>query len=127
MEYTNWVLNRLQGRQTRIHFDDFTSDLLYIGNGCDQGDSTSVILYRFYLSSLINLANKIQTEIALAFIDDVTFLMGGRTFAITHAKIHNMMMRPNGAYEWSKKHNSFFKSDKLQLINFSRKRESDPT
>ena len=47
LEYTNWVLNRLQGWQTRIHFDDFTSNLLNIDNGCDQGDPTLVILYHF--------------------------------------------------------------------------------
>ena len=37
-EYTNWILNRLQGCQTRIQFDDFTSGPLDIDNGCDQGD-----------------------------------------------------------------------------------------
>ena len=99
LEYTNWVLNRLQDRETRIHFDDFTSDLLNIDNGCDQGDPTSVILYHFYNAGLINIANESQAEIAPAFIDDVTFLAGGRTFTVTHAKIHNMMTRPNGAYE----------------------------
>ena len=45
----------------------------------------------------------------------------------THAKIHSMMMRANGAYEWLRKHNSFFETDKLQLMNFIRKRERDPS
>ena len=38
-----------------------------------------------------------------------------------------MMTRPNSAYEWSRDHNSFFEMDKLQLIDFTRKREKDPT
>ena len=80
MEYTNWVLNRLQGQQMRIHFDNFTSDLLDIDNGCNQGDPTSVILYHIYNMGLINIANESQTEITPAFIDNVTFLTGGKTF-----------------------------------------------
>ena len=86
-----------------------------------------VILYHFYNVGLINIANESQTKLAPAFIDDVKFLTGGKTFAVTHVKIHSMMTRPNVAYEGSRKHNSFFESDKLQLIDFSRKRESDPT
>ena len=32
-EYTYWTLNRLQGRQTRIQFDDYLLDPLDIDNG----------------------------------------------------------------------------------------------
>ena len=64
-------------------------------------------------------------ELAPAFIDDITFLAVGANFTITHAKIYSMMMRMNGAYKWSRKHNSFFEMDKLQLIDFTRKRERD--
>ena len=96
LEYTNWVLNRLQGQQMRIHFDKFTSDLLDIDNGCNQGNPILVILYHFYNAGTTDIANESQTEIAPAFIDDVTLLAGGKTFAITHTKIHSMMTRPNG-------------------------------
>ena len=121
-EYTNWILNRLQGCQTRIQFDDYLSDPLDTDNGCDQGDLTSIILYHFYNASLIEVAKESQAELAPAFIDDITFLAAGQDFSITHAKIHSMMTRPNGAYEWSRDHNSFFEMDKLQLIDFTRKR-----
>ena len=57
-QYTNWALNRLQGCQTKIQFDDYFSDPLDIDNGCDQGDPTSAILYHFYNTSLIDVANK---------------------------------------------------------------------
>ena len=124
-QYTNWILNRLQGRQTRIQFDNYIPEPLDIDNGCNQGDPTSVILYHFYNAGLINLAKKSQAELALAFIDDVTFLAAGTNFTITHAKIHSMMMRTNGTYKWLRNHNSFFETDKLQLIDFTRKREKD--
>ena len=62
LEYTNWVLNRLQGQQMRIHFNDFTSDLLNIDNSCDQGNPTSVILYHFYNAGLIDIVNESQAE-----------------------------------------------------------------
>ena len=126
-KYTNGILNRLEGQKTRIHFDNFTSDLLNIDNGCDQGDPTSVILYQFYNGGLIDISKESNTELAPAFINEVMFLAGGKTFEITHTKIHSMMMRPSGDYKWSRQHNSFFKMDKLQLIDFSRKREKDPT
>ena len=112
-QYTNWVLNRLQGRQTKIQFNDYLSDPLDIDNGCNQGDPTSIILYHFYNTGLIDVANKSQAKLAPAFIDNVTFLAAGPNFTTTHAKIHSMMMRANGAYEWSRKHNSFFETDKL--------------
>ena len=79
-EYTDWILNRLQGQKTRIQFDDFTSTLLDIDNRCYQGDPTSVVLYHFYNTGLINIAIEKQAELAPAFIDDVTFLVGGKTF-----------------------------------------------
>ena len=44
-----------------------------------------------------------------------------------HAKIHSMMTRLNSAYEWSRDHNPFFEMDKLQLIDFTRKRDKDLT
>ena len=48
---------------------------------------------------LIDIAIEKQAKLAPAFIDDVTFLAGGKNFSITHAKIHSMMTRPSGAYE----------------------------
>ena len=92
LEYTNWILNRLQGPHTKIQFDDFISGPLEIDNGCDQGDPTSVILYHFYNAGLIDIAKEKQAKLAPAFIDDVAFLAGGKNFAPTHAKIHSMMM-----------------------------------
>ena len=117
----------MQGQQTRIQFDDYISEPLDIDNGCDQGDPTSVILYHFYNAGLINMAKKSQAELAPALIDDITFLAAETNFTITHAKIHSMMMRTNGTYEWSRNHNSFFEMDKLQLIDFTRKREKNPS
>ena len=59
-EYTNWILNRLQGHQTRIQFEDYLSDPLDIDNSCDQGDPTSVILYHFYNAGLIEVPKKAE-------------------------------------------------------------------
>ena len=73
------------------------------------------------------MAKESQAELAPAFIDDITFLAVGTNFTITHAKIHSMMMRTNGTYKWSRNHNSFLEMDKLQLIDFTRKREKDPS
>ena len=60
----------------KIQCDDFTSALLSIDNGCNQGDPTSVILYHFYKAGLIDIAIEKQAELAPGFIDNVTFLAG---------------------------------------------------
>ena len=104
---TGFSISYVQGCQTRIQSDDFILDPLDIDNGCNQRDTTSIILYHFYNAGLIDVAKEIQAEIALAFINDVTFLAAGKNFLITHAKIHSMMTRPNSAYEWSREHNTF--------------------
>ena len=65
-------------------------------------DPISVILYHFYNAGLIHIAKEEQEELAPAFIGDVTFLFGGKNSMSTHTKIHNMMIRPNGIYKWSR-------------------------
>ena len=60
---------------------------------------------------LIDIAKEKQAKLAPAFIDNITFLGGGKNFSITHAKINSMMTQQNGAYEWSREHNSFFEKE----------------
>ena len=62
--------------------DNFTSALLNIDKGCNQGDSTSMILYLFYNVALIHMAMEKQAELSPAFINNITFLAGEGNFSV---------------------------------------------
>lgn len=125
-EYTEWTLRRLQGRQCRLVFDDYKSDLFDVINGVDQGCPLSHIYYLFYSADLLEIAST-KSEFAAGFIDDTVLLAAGRTFDETHEILTNMMNREGGANEWSRDHNSNFEVDKFALMDFTRKTIPDPT
>ncbi|KAI0363580.1 hypothetical protein BV20DRAFT_904080, partial [Pilatotrama ljubarskyi] len=116
-EYTNWLHVKLSGRQTRLKFDDFTSDLFGIESGIDQGCPLSVILYAFYNSDLIDSADTTHGERAVRSMDDVALVVTGKTFGECHTRIRQFMDRSGGAQDWSRTHNSAFAPDKFGLIN----------
>jgi len=73
----------LNGRRTKLRFDDYTSEWFNITNGIGQGDPLSMILYIIYDSDLVRVA-KGKHELTLAFVDDTAFLAIGKTFQETH-------------------------------------------
>lgn len=84
---------------------------------------TIVILYLFYNAGLLEVADTKRKEIAIGFIDDVVFLAAGPNLEHSHCRIADMMERPRGGLFWSSMHNSLFEPDKLQLVDFTRKRK----
>ena len=54
--YISLIDNMLTNRQTRLMFDDFTSDPIDINNGTTQGCPLSMLLYSFYNAPLIKVA-----------------------------------------------------------------------
>jgi hypothetical protein len=54
-------------------------------------------------------------ETALAFVDDTAYIAIGPTFEHAHAILKDMMERPKGALQWSRKHNSRFEVNKFAL------------
>ena len=120
-EITDWLREKLQGRYTRLRFDDFTSELIHIISSIDQGCPLSVILYGFYNSRLIASANCKNGETAVGSMDDVAVIATGHTFTETHQKLTTFFMRPKGANDWSASHNSQFSLDKFGLLNATRR------
>lgn len=125
-EYVELIRNMLQGRRTRLKFDDYLSDFFEIHNGIGQGDPLSMVLYLFYNSELIEIP-RFPSEGSTSFVDDAALIATGKTFKVTHRILQRMMTRPGGAYEWSKTHNSNFEISKFACIDFARRREADPT
>ena len=122
-EYTDWIERKLNGCQTTISFDDFTSVPFNIDDGCNQGCLLSVILYLHYNAGLLEVARMNEGELATGFIDNVVYLAAGPDLGYTHRKVANMMERPQGGFHWSTTHNSQFEPDKLRLVDFTWRRE----
>ena len=47
-QVVTWIQRKMEGRKTRLTFDDFTSSLFEIVSGLDQGCTLSVRLYKIY-------------------------------------------------------------------------------
>ena len=114
----------LQGRRTKLQFNNYTSKWFNITNGIGQGDPLSMILYIIYDSDLIRTA-KGRQELTLAFVDDTAFLAIGNTFQETHQILNDMLERSGGGFKWSSQHNSRFAPSKFMLIDFSMNRTKE--
>jgi hypothetical protein len=67
--YVHFVEQHLKGRRTRMKFDDFLPELIYIFNGIGQGNPLSMILYILFNADLLELAWA-PVEDALGFVND---------------------------------------------------------
>ena len=123
-EIVSYTQHLLQGRRTRLRFDDFNSEWFPITNGIGQGDPLSMILFIIYNSDLVDTAND-SSELTLAFVDDTAFIAIGKDFQETHRILVNMLEREGGGYQWSKDHNSKFETSKFALIDFSLNRSKE--
>jgi ribonuclease HI len=123
--YVRFVEQLLKDRRTRMKFDDFVSDLIYLSNGIGQGDPLSMILYILYNADLLEIALAPEEE-ALGFVDDALVLVEGKTIADNVKALTDFMNREGGGFDWSEGHNSSFALDKLAVTHFTRKRIPDP-
>jgi ribonuclease HI/exonuclease III len=121
-EYVEFIRIMLEGRRTKLKFDDYVSEYFDIENGIGQGDPLSMLLYLFYSGDLVDIPRG-KKEDSIAFVDDVTFIAIAPTFEETHEILKNMMTREEGAYTWAKRHNSRFETSKFALIDFSKARQ----
>jgi ribonuclease HI len=113
-----FTTHMLRNRETRLRFDDHTSEAIRIDNGIGQGDPLSMGLYLFYNADLLSIPAE-PNQLAIAYVDDVILYASGSTFEETHTILEEMMTKENGAIEWSKDHNSPLEFSKLALIDFS--------
>ena len=96
-----------------------------VTNGLDQGDPFSVICYILYNADILDIVNS-KTEKGLLFIDDAAIIATGDTFETTHNTTRNIMTRNDGILNWAKIHNCEFGIDKLQLLDFSKRKIPNP-
>ena len=109
----------LRGQKTRLSFDDFISEFIFINNGNNQGCPLSMIYYGFYNSGLLQISPPgSRNENQFGFVDKVALLAIGDNFTDTYAKLADMMTRPSRAFDWSESNHSQFELSKLALMNF---------
>ena len=114
----HFTARMLTNRETKLRFDDHTSEAIPINNGIGQGDPLSMGLYQFYNADLLDIPTE-PNQLAIAYVDDAILYASGNTFEETHEIIAKMMTKENGVIEWSKDHNSPLEYSKLALIDLS--------
>jgi ribonuclease HI len=125
-DVVTWMERRLAGRKTTLTFDDFTSQPFTIDNGLDQGDPFSQIAYIIYNSDQIDTLRSREGEHGMLYIDDSNVLVVARNFDVAHQRLKHIMERRNGILQWAKDHNCEFGIEKFQLLDLTRRRQTDP-
>jgi hypothetical protein len=114
-----WIASFLNGRDTTITFDGYTSKSYETKTGIPQGSLLSPILYLYYNADLIDTSNQQQNTIATGYIDDIGILCWGKSTEETCARLGRTMEM---ATQWATKHASVFAPSKFQLTHFTRRR-----
>jgi hypothetical protein len=120
-EHVEWMERRLEGRHTRLTFDDFRFRLFKINGGLDQGDLLSVITYLLYNASFLECLCEERGEQGALFLDDMYVLTMGRDFIETHRKIKAIMERTGRVFDWARDHNCKFGVENFQLLDLTRR------
>jgi ribonuclease HI len=115
----------LSNRRTRIHFDDYISEVILIKNGIGQGDPLSMLLYILYNADLLEITGDTESEDAIGYVDDIAILATGEDFSETTRKINDMMTKDEGGITWSRKHNSKFEASKSAIMHATRRASYD--
>ncbi|KAJ3740270.1 hypothetical protein DFH05DRAFT_1373389, partial [Lentinula detonsa] len=110
-----WMGRRYARRETRLTFDDYTTDLFSPPGGLDQGDAFAVVQYLFYNSGLLKLIRDKADEMGILFMDDSTLVVWAYSFLDTHHRLAQLMNDPGGVLNWARLHNCTFGLDKFQL------------
>jgi ribonuclease HI len=126
-QYIEWYRRRLKNRTTHLFFDDYQLKLFKVPDGLDQGCPLSPIVFIFYNSDVLEVANPNprKGELSLGFLDDVALAARAKSYEELNKKLRHMMEKRGGALEWSEWHHAEFELEKTALICLSRKRILD--
>ena len=117
--YVLLVKNMLMGCRNWLRFDDYLLGWLDLDNGIVQGDPLWMLLYLFYNTDMLDIAQGWQ-EACLGYVDNMALVATAGTFKKAHWMPGKMMAESQGGYTWSKAHNSRFEMSKSILVDFSR-------
>ena len=122
-QIVKFIERLLNGRTTRLKFDDYISAPITIDNGVGQGDPISLPSFNFYNADLLELTDTLQ---ALGYVDDAMVMAVGKDFEETTQAIRKHMEGENGGFKWSADHNSRFEISKLAIMHLGQKKARSP-
>ena len=99
--YVDFVHRLLDGRKTRLKFNDFISELMDIRNGIGQGNPFSMLLYILFNADLLECLALLNDEDAIGYVDDAMAIAFGNNFEETTTILKRMMTRDVGGFAWS--------------------------
>jgi len=114
--YVKFVERLLQGRRTKMKFDDFISEYIDIMNGIGQGNPLSMLLYVLYNTDLLEALRRLDED-AIGYVDDALVVATGRTLKETTKSLKNFMVRRDGGFDWAQDHNSMFEINKVAVMH----------
>jgi hypothetical protein len=110
-----WIGSFLEGRNTQLKFNGFTSDSIRTPAGTPQGSPLSPMLYMYYNDDLLDIPE--PQHLSLGFIDDVAYGVQGLTDTGNAEKLRAMLEKVE---EWWIKHDTQFEKSKYLLVHFTR-------
>lgn len=126
VEWVAVIESFLEGRQTSLHFDDFSSDPMQASHDIPQGSPLSPILYLFFGADLLEIINpKDKDQLAIGYIDDTSFAASATSIAESTRMLNSLSP---SILNWQATHACQFDLKKFQLVHFTRnRRKYQPT
>jgi len=125
-EITDWIGDKMMGRETVIAFDNYKSSPIAVDNGADQGCNLSMFIYRFYNASQIEAAIGRKDELTMNYANDATLVTAAPTIQEAAEKIRDLFQRWGGPGEWGRTHFSKYKFRKFIAMLMLRRWIDDP-
>ena len=116
------VQSFLTDRTTQLRFNGITSAKINIEAGIPQGSPLSPILFMIYNAELLEIPR--ATELALGYIDDIAYGIGGLSAQGNVERLQEILAKSE---EWKEKHGAQFEPSKYMLIHFTRNPRLDVT
>ena len=122
LKIVSFVQGFLSERTTQLRFNGATSAEINIEAGIPQGSPLSPTLFMIYDAELLEIPK--APDLALGFIDDITYGVSGLT---AQGNIERLQATLSKSEEWREKHGAQFEPTKYSLIHFTRNTRVDVT
>ena len=119
-DLTGWTSSFMTNREAVIEINGENGEPIQTDTGLPQGSPTSPILFLIYIADLGKEVEEAhQGTIGLSFVDDVTWLVRGKTADQVARKLERCATTTLG---WAQRNAVTFETEKTEAILFTRKR-----
>lgn len=115
------VASFLTARQTRINFTGYTSNDIPMNAGIPQGSALSPILFRFFISELLERFDLVENgAFSYGFVNDTMLITWGESARSNCARLTTLHEQ---CISWAHRHGAKFAPEKYQITHFTRRRK----